>query len=78
MIGQRLVTRLGLVVATVLAFAATSLSASAAPVAFGANGSEVVPAKHVEKGKQGKKAHKKHHKGKKHAGKKHQGKKDAG
>jgi len=67
MIGHRIWTRLGLVVATVLAFAGTSVVASAAPK-DDAKGSEVTQVKHGKKGKKGKKGKGKHqHHGKKKA-----------
>ena len=68
MIGLRLWTRLGLVVATTLCFAGTTLSSSAAfaaPGDGGAKGSEAAPAKHGKKAKKGKKKGKHHGKGKK-------------
>jgi hypothetical protein len=73
MFGQRFITRLGIVAATLLAFAGTTLAvpalASAAPAHDG-NGSEVAPLKHQKKGKnKGKHGNKKHGHKKGHHGK---------
>ena len=75
--GRRIIARLGIVAATLLAFAGTTLTvpamASAAP--HDGNGSEVAPQKHQKKGKNKGKHGKKHHGHKKGGHKKRQGKK---